>query len=277
MAARRKSLGTDIPGMNVISATFSDLPQKTAAKGKTTLFEKMGGYYNSKLDETSNTLGLNFIMAATEPEASTARTCLLLFGLLAVVMLQMTLMGTFYLVSSLQPCASHSDCKSGEYCCKCNDYCRDCADANFRPSYIPPEDFVNYVGHCNATDIFPTRCDHLVKNTQASSAFDTLGIVVSSFLLAGYLAQDLTEAITEHALLLYRVRDIPPTRAAIARAFGWILFRLRAYLLPFYVIGGVTALIVMNPMKIDQVMLNFLSISFILETDNLFNQIFVHP
>jgi hypothetical protein len=181
------------------------------------------------------------------------------------------------LVATLQPCSSHSDCNKGEYCCKCNDHCRDCADANFRPDYIPPEDFVNYVSYCNVTDKYPTRCDNIVKNSQASSAFDILSIIVSSFLLAGYLALDLTEAITENALLLYRIRDLPPARARAARVIGWVLFRLRAYLLPFYVIGAVTALIVMNPMKIDQVMLNFLSISFILETDNLFNQIFVHP
>ena len=56
-----------------------------------------------------------------------------------------------------------------------------------------------------------------------------------------------------------------------------MLFRLRAYLLPFYVIGAVTALIVMDSLKIHKVLINFLSVSFILEADNLFNVIFVHP
>ena len=160
-----------MPGMNKITEAKINGPSIM-------LWDKLSAVSNAKLDESSNTLGVSFVMKATEPDASIYRTFCLLFGLLIVVFLQMTLMGTFYLASSLQPCYAHSGCNQGKYCCKCNDYCRDCADANFRPDYIPPEDFIEYVAHCNKTDTLPTRCDHIVKH------------------------QDLTEAITEHALFL---------------------------------------------------------------------------
>ena len=256
---RRSSLGTEFPGLNFSPSSDESI-------------------FDSKLDETSATMGLNMTVAATEPSASAWRSFLFLFVLLLITFLQCTLMATFFLATSLQPCSAHSDCLGGQYCCKCDNHCKDCADSNYRRSWIPQDEFDGYSSFCNATDKFPTRCDHIVKHATSATFFDQLGIVVSSFLLASHLIQDITEAHTENALLLYRARSLTNVRQQlVVRLFGWPLVRLRAYLLPFYVVGAVTSLIVMDSLKIHKVLVNFLAITFILEMDNLFNRIFLHP
>lgn len=105
---RRRSsnvLGTAVPGLEIAPPRVESV-------------------FYAMLDQDSNTLGMNVIFAATRPATSGGKMCLLLTALLSVVFLQLTLMATFFLATSLQPCSTHKDCRSGEYCCKCNGFCK---------------------------------------------------------------------------------------------------------------------------------------------------------
>ena len=123
---RSTTVSTEIPGVNMV-ATDHD---KNASKP---LCNSLYRLANSKLDETSNTLGLTLTMAATRPGVGIFKACLFNLALIIVIVLQLCLMSTFCLASALPPCSTtwekfsdgtskpnHKACKSGQFCChKC--------------------------------------------------------------------------------------------------------------------------------------------------------------
>ena len=130
---------------------------------------------------------------------------------------------------------------------------------------------------CDLYDKIPNRCDFLVRYSSEASFFDGFAIVILSFLLAGALAHDFDEAITEHAVLVFRSRKLTTTHRRVVGSMGWAIFRLRAYILPFYVLGGVTSLIIFGPLTITKVLVDFLAIAFILDADDVLRAVFIHP
>ena len=106
------ALGTAAPGINIVEELAH------SSQHKSSFGQTIANVSNSQLDQSSETLGLNFIMAATAPGSNMMRSAAILSGLVIVVFLQLTLM----------PCKSHMDCNHGKYCCACNQHCKDCAD-----------------------------------------------------------------------------------------------------------------------------------------------------
>ena len=268
---RSRSLGTALPGVNVMPRAQTS---KTLTNESKSFMNRM---QNAEFDESTDTLGLRCVAAATRKTASTCRATILLLVPLSMVTVQLALTGAFYLTTALKPCRSHGDCPRGEYCCACNQHCKDCSDTLSAHEYLSSEDLSEYVAICNTTDTMLTRCDHIVEHARDALALDKLAIITCSLLLAGHLSNDLTEAITEYAVLQDAKASLNGMHALIVGALGWTHFRLRVYLLPFFVIGAVASLIVMAPPSVNYTLLNFLAITFILEMDNLFTKIFVRP
>ena len=70
----------------------------------------------SRIDESCTTLGSVAIIQATTPGNGFLKHIAPLFGIIFLVFLQMTLMGTFYLAASRTPCEDHAQCSLGEFC-----------------------------------------------------------------------------------------------------------------------------------------------------------------
>jgi hypothetical protein len=85
------------------------------------------------------------------------------------------------------------------------------------------------------------------------------------------------QAITEHVIMMHRARKLSSTHQAMTSMFGWLLYRLRAYVLPFYIIGAVTSMVVFGRMIITKVLVDFLAIAFVLEMDDVLKIVFLHP
>lgn len=270
LGGRRRSLGTAVPG--VVSGTNVE-SRESASTGMSVWYFLQD---SQVLESNTESLNCQLIMAATSKKASIGRSVAILLFPLFLCFIQVALLNGFYSAGSWVPCKQNKECRPGEYCDSYKGACLDCIAYNYS-SCQDPKKLQDAVDWCSVQDILPSRCDHLVRHADDASNFDKVAIIFLSFLLAGALAGEFDEAVTEQAILHYRAKELKPLHRAVVKFMGWILFRLQAYVIPFYIAGAVTTLVVFGPLVITKVLVDFLAITFILEADNILKHVWVHP
>jgi len=122
--------------------------------------------------------------------------------------------------------------------------------------------------HCDATDIMPLRCDHIVVRQSRLAATHYLVLVFVVLLILMPLTEDWDEAALEKRLLRHRTRANGLELPLWVRCLGWVHVRMRMFSLPFCLISATCALL-FNDETCTEFLLDGLAITFATFIDNL--------
>lgn len=210
---------------------------------------------------------------------------------LALVVTQIAI--CFFLVRQLDRprCHSNKMCPSGMFCGglgqgeaggigNCGS-CYDCyyvlSDARWAKE-MAPDDFDSGRIYCNRTDQYPTTCDFVEYGLDVVSGATILLIVCIAGLLSQVLIADQDEASSDWQLCVLRLEYLHSTKES-TNAYQTFVFLtaystnlLRKGLLSPLLISACTALITTTPFTVNNIILNGLAISFIMEMDNVMYQ-----
>mgnify|MGYP003684535057 CR=1 FL=1 len=128
---------------------------------------------------------------------------------------------------------------------------------------------------CIETDLYPLRCDHIVRTIREWRPIGVVYFFLGSFLLAGLLASEVDGAAFVWTLVRFRAVRLrnPCTRWAVL-SIGYFRWCLRAYLLPpLAVVAAVSELLDDGELEASNIVSIYLGITFILTIDNLFGSI----
>ncbi|EOD28818.1 hypothetical protein EMIHUDRAFT_234479 [Emiliania huxleyi CCMP1516] len=125
--------------------------------------------------------------------------------------------------------------------------------------------------HCDATDIMPLRCDHLVVRQSRLAATHYFVLVFVVMLILIPLAEDWDEAALEKRLLRHRTRARRVELPLWMRCLGWVHIRMRMLVLPLCLICATCAILI-NDVTCTMFLLDGLAITFTTFIDNLLAQ-----
>ena len=134
--------------------------------------------------------------------------------------------------------------------------------------------------HCTETDKFLERCDHIVLKENRLHPSAMLIFFFVSLFMALPLIQDMNEAAVEEALLDHELAlksDVQPLSMFVAVMFVRTSLRIRYGVLPYITTTTVVAVIVASNFSMSDIVLNVLTVSFILEADNVISMVFMRP
>ena len=220
------------------------------------------------------------VSATEEGVGRTKSVCLQLVSI-AIISVQLMVLYTIMWESSSSRCMEHADCKAGEFCGSSWLYhrtspgaCMDCLYALenretsgfFDFSGMSGELWTESIKYCNATDVFPTRCDHLVHNCDILSGAGVLVLGFSAVIALIPAIQDLDQCNDEQLVMI--------ARHGLSPLF-YVSHRLRFYLVPLFVVGATAALILSNAFTSQDFLLNGLAIGFASSIDDMLSFFFV--
>lgn len=123
----------------------------------------------------------------------------------------------------------------------------------------------NAVWHCSEMDKWPGECDHIKLTLDKLHWVQAVVLIFVSMLLTVPLAQDMTEAAVEEALLDHALRRANAPRRPVLSAVLRLGLRLRRLVLPGLAISAGVAVLVTSALDAANLLLNVLAVSFIFE------------
>ena len=131
--------------------------------------------------------------------------------------------------------------------------------------------FRDAAAYCDATDILPFRCDHLVERQSRLAAphYAVLFFVVLLVLMP--LVEDWDEADLEKRLLRHRTRAMGGELPLWMRCLAWVHVRMRMFRLPYCLVRATCALL-FNDSTCTEFLLDGIAITFATFVDDILAQ-----
>jgi len=246
------------------------------------------------------------ITAATKRTAHMPSIVMALIFSLAFVMLQIVLLAGTMLETSFPRCNINKDCREGEWCSPAlfppfttsPGVCFDCwsalhlydarfGNATYETAPDPYELMAVAAGdawlregreHCLKSDGLPRKCDHLIDARIRMSGFNFFVLVSVAVFVVAPIADELDEAAVHESFASFRVKDVSSNvRRRLITVTLWLLFRLRCFVLPLFIIAACLGLILSDELTSYNLLLNGFAITFMTTLDEMLESLVIPP
>lgn len=191
---------------------------------------------------------------------------------------------------AMTTCNSNEDCPQGLSCLLEKEVNR-CMDCSYQKecfegmNMISTGEIVTYVGmrnntftcnledmsYCEDNDVMPSKCDYYQNNLSFADQTSYAILFFVTLVLASFIIHDMDMATKERRYLSRRAPN------GIFKHMLSTLLLGRRMILPFTVAQAVICSIISDAFKPINILLNALSITFILEADDIFGNLFIKP
>lgn len=179
---------------------------------------------------------------------------------------------------SYPSCREHEDCPQGTFCDKFlqNHICLDCWSEEERFYRCKELNELEYCEqgtneYCLQTDTMDNKCDHIYQNMRVAN-FDSYVVIFFVILILGhFIVHEMEMAVKADRYLSKNAQN-----SILKQVFRCMLLGRRLGF-PFIIAQGTVCAILMEPLGSNNILLNGLSIAFILEADDLFVGLLIPP
>lgn len=190
---------------------------------------------------------------------------------------------------ALTKCNSNKECPQGMSCLVEREVNR-CMDCSYQKPCYETEDMLSNgtetfkglgdlvlycnledMKYCQETDKMPLKCDYVLNNVNFADPTSYAILLFVSLLLVSVIIHDMDMARKEERYLSQNAPNGFYKHILISILHG------RRIVLPFTVVQAVVCAIVAEPLKPTNLLLNALSVAFILEADDIFGVLFIRP
>ena len=150
--------------------------------------------------------------------------------------------------------------------------CMDCYYANTDTSWMrqhTPGEMARAQSHCKSYSS-PDKCAYILHRQSKATGCSLLSIIFTAGLVTLPICNDADECCTDKKILIARIASIKNSQFKQFTLYilAWWGLLLRKWLLPALVAAAVIAQTLTNPITVQQVLLNGLSVCFITEAYN---------
>jgi len=202
---------------------------------------------------------------------------------IVVILMQIFVLTLMIRESDNARCLSNDGCPSGTWCGG-NGYsttaggaghsgaCFDCyyaqKDTTWAVQHTSPSDLASAKQHCDSHDRFPLKCDYVQEAHEQATGCSLFIIIFVAALVPLPIINDADEVVADNTILIRRLEAMQnQTRQSILYCLAWWVLVLRKWLLPALLVAAAVAQTLTNPMTVQQILLNGLCVTFIMEVD----------
>jgi len=186
--------------------------------------------------------------------------------------LEILMLFSIVIATSHPKCISNANCRAGEFCDFHADagsskvgHCRDCYSAG--PS-------INASLWCAQTDRMHHNCDFLIDHLHVATISHVVVMAFVAIVLSFQIYQDTQQACNESIEFdAVAAQIIGTKRYKFLRVYVWVSTRIREFVIPVQVMGASAALLLNQPLTVQNIVLNGAGVGFILSVDDLIGEL----
>mmetsp|Transcript_63503 Transcript_63503/g.74356 ORF Transcript_63503/g.74356 Transcript_63503/m.74356 type:complete len:576 (-) Transcript_63503:61-1788(-) len=273
------------------------------------------GSVSQRIELNTGTLGM-YAVAIAARRINTARAWLTAALFLIVILLEVFVFTGVIMEATYTNCHSIDDCLAGNYCSfrenTIRPVCEDCEhvqrpnddtcseifsseiwedrdyaiSSDYKELHLDRDfDYINDMNkykclaynHCSQTDMDPApefegTCDFLLLNMQKMDIPMWILTIFLSLMWTLPICQDIEESSIEEIVLNNHVKDSLNLPALIIHT----ALRIRKFIIPFFATSSTIILLLTDDISSKSIILNFLTVGFIFEADNVLAVLFLN-
>lgn len=229
----------------------------------------------------SRTVHEVILVVATEPGRGNCMSFGLMFLSLLVVYVQFLLMYFIAREGSHPKCSRNGECLEGMFCgpnfasqTMRAVQCHDCGRLSWNGERPHEEWWIDGLAYCNATDLFPGRCDFVVHNAKRMNIMVFALLLFDATIIAHAMVEELDQIASE-VCLLFCLAKINGRKGTAWWLLASFVIHFRTMMLPAGLAAAFVSLVARSNFTASSLLLNCLAIVIMAHFDDLLHKLLV--